>query len=227
MWKMREIRLKEDPDYSVGKLMSLLHKSAHGKRFAVGFPEYKIGSLKEAPSLGSVVHVFSPECAEAMDLFRMDNPQTEDEKALHIFLLSWAKLGPVENFDEKEVQEWVLFKISNPHKKLGDAYRERMERRREAQTARKPPGVEKQAATVNSTRRKLPVFFHVSESTHQPMKVFVEKRVGNAGGNPSFNSFGLGRVSECCGGVPARKPNCRPASRTETTDAETMFLAGK
>lgn len=224
MWQMREIHLKEDPDYSVGKLLSLIHTAAHGKRFAIGFPDYRMGSSKKAPSLGSVVHVFSPECADAIDLSRMDKPLTDDEETLHIFLLSWAKLGPVVDFDEKQVKEWALFKISNPHKKWGGAYRERMARRREAQTIRKPSGVDKQTTSANSTLRNLPVFSHISESTRQPMKVFVEKRVGNAGGNPSFNSFGLGKVSEGCGGVPVIKPNCRPARMIEVPDAETMFL---
>jgi CRISPR-associated endoribonuclease Cas6/Csy4 subtype I-F len=165
------------PDKRIGNLITLIHRAAKGKTFALGFPEYRQGEHRK---LGSALRLYSFEGLDALKSILID-------KRLSLFLLDHCATQPIQQLSEFQIKGWVRYCKSTITKKIGASHKRRAENRLQA-GKRRTPFIEKNAReAVNN----LPYFFHYSLSSAMELPIFIKKESSDGVGEFKFDSFGL------------------------------------
>jgi len=179
-----EIRLKKNPDVSMGFLWSLVYGKVHevlyrakknGVEHGVSFPEY--GNGEKFP-LGTKLRIFG----EKEELEKLKLPERMGSLKEYVEITS-----PMEVPKNHRFAAWRRYR-----KKKGSPQRARRYAKRHGISFEEAMRIYEKT----EEKKDVPYFMHKSRSTGQRLSVFVEKREG--GDNPvnsgkGFDSFGLSR----------------------------------
>jgi CRISPR-associated endoribonuclease Cas6/Csy4 subtype I-F len=174
----------------MSNLLTLIHRAANGKKFAVGFPEYKEGKTR---SLGTRLHLFSFES-------RSDLEKVLRDTRLSTFLQDLCDVNPIRELQKENIKSWVVYRKSQLAKKISQSHRRRLERRANLAMGAKleHDAIENRALVLV---QNLPRFYHYSKSSDKEMPLFIVKELGCSDARPEFDSFGLALAGSS--GVPA------------------------
>jgi CRISPR-associated endoribonuclease Cas6/Csy4 subtype I-F len=176
-------------DRRVSKLVTLIHRAARGREFAIGFPDYQSGTR---PTLGQRLELFS---------FTGSNVLIEilRDSRLASFIIDWCKISPVRSITPSEVDKWTIFKKSQIANKRSLSHYRRAERRlREGKRTLDRPLV--QNGTAQERAQMIPRLFHYSLSVDRETPFRIDQVPSTGAGKPTFDSFGLALSGSC--GIP-------------------------
>ena len=174
------------PEKQMSNLLTLVHRAAKGRKFAIGLPEYKDG---EHRALGQFLQIFSFESAEMIKAIMSDH-------RLSMFIMDWCETSPVRAVSDADITSWVAYRKSQLAKKRSASHQRRAARRKvEGKRTEDRPFVE----SIRSQRsmEHLPRFSHYSQGRDMEVPLFIEASKSVCGANPKFDSFGLALFGSC------------------------------
>jgi len=179
----------ESLDHRMSNLITLVHRAAQGRKFAVGLPGYRNDAQ---PVLGKCLQIFSFEGSETIEVVLSD-------RRLSTYIMDWCEIGSVREVQNDEITDWVVFRKSQIAKKGSPSHQRRAERRKQdGKRTQQYSGSE--SSRAQTSRKRLPCFLHYSQRNDMEVPLYIERASGLRDAKQVFDSFGLALIGSC--GVP-------------------------